>query len=57
MRYILALDPLVSAGVGAKQVLIVAIKVVVAFVVMLVFVVGLSAIALRLLKRGVGLRS
>jgi NADH-quinone oxidoreductase subunit H len=39
VRYILALDPLVSAGVGAKQVLIVAIKVVVAFVVMLIAVI------------------
>ncbi|HEY1282597.1 MAG TPA: NADH-quinone oxidoreductase subunit NuoH, partial [Acidimicrobiales bacterium] len=39
MRYILALDPLVTAGVGAKQVLIVAIKVVVAFVVMLIAVI------------------
>ena len=39
MRYVLALDPLVTAGVGAKQVLIVAIKVVVAFVVMLIAVI------------------
>ncbi len=33
------------------------VPIVTAFVVMLVFVVGLSAIALRLLSRGVGLRS
>jgi NADH-quinone oxidoreductase subunit H len=39
VRYVLALDPLVTAGVGAKQVLIVAIKVVVAFVVMLIAVI------------------
>ena len=39
MRYVLALDPLVTAGVGAKEVLIVAIKVVVAFVVMLIAVI------------------
>ena len=39
MSYVLALDPLVTAGVGAKQVLIVAIKVVVAFVVMLIAVI------------------
>jgi NADH-quinone oxidoreductase subunit H len=39
VRYVLALDPLVTAGVGAKEVLIVAIKVVVAFVVMLIAVI------------------
>jgi NADH-quinone oxidoreductase subunit H len=39
VRYVLALDPLVTAGVGAKQVLIVVIKVVVAFVVMLIAVI------------------
>jgi ABC-2 type transport system permease protein len=33
------------------------VPIVTAFVVMLVFVVGLSALALRLLSRGVGLRS
>src|SRR4029453_7666082 len=39
VSHVIALDPLVSAGVGAKQVLIVAIKVVVAFVVMLIAVI------------------
>jgi NADH-quinone oxidoreductase subunit H len=39
VRYVLALDPLVTAGVGAKEVLIVVIKVVVAFVVMLIAVI------------------
>jgi NADH-quinone oxidoreductase subunit H len=38
-RWLLALDPLLISGVGAKAVLIVAIKVVVAFVVMLVAVI------------------
>jgi len=39
MRHVLALDPLVIVGVGFKEVLIVAIKVVVAFVVMLIAVI------------------
>jgi NADH-quinone oxidoreductase subunit H len=39
VSHVLALDPLVTLGVGAKQVLIVAIKVVVAFVVMLIAVI------------------
>jgi NADH-quinone oxidoreductase subunit H len=39
VNHLLALDPLVTLGVGAKQVLIVAIKVVVAFVVMLIAVI------------------
>jgi NADH-quinone oxidoreductase subunit H len=39
VSHVLALDPLVTLGVGAKAVLIVAIKVVVAFVVMLVAVI------------------
>jgi NADH-quinone oxidoreductase subunit H len=39
VSHVLALDPLVTLGVGAKQVLIVAIKVVVAFAVMLIAVI------------------
>jgi NADH-quinone oxidoreductase subunit H len=39
MRHLLALDPLVTLGVGFKAVLIVVIKVVVAFVVMLIAVI------------------
>jgi NADH-quinone oxidoreductase subunit H len=39
MSHVLALDPLVIVGVGFKEVLIVAIKVVVAFVVMLIAVI------------------
>ena len=39
MAALLALDPLVITGVGLKEVLIVAIKVIVAFVVMLIAVI------------------
>ncbi len=39
MRHVLALDPLLIVGVGFKEVLIVVIKVVVAFVVMLIAVI------------------